>query len=87
MPSPFENLLAESINHYINEHGYRMLHVGTETSRDDEMRPVTAGVLRFFRKEVLILFLPPLVANPVYAKRLVIVVDPKETKRLSFHVQ
>jgi len=23
---------AESINHYINEHGYKLLHVGQETS-------------------------------------------------------
>jgi hypothetical protein len=28
--------LADAINHYIAEHGYRLLHVGTETDRDDE---------------------------------------------------
>jgi hypothetical protein len=27
---------AESINHYIEQHGYRLLHVGTETVRDYE---------------------------------------------------
>jgi hypothetical protein len=31
--------LAESINHYISEHGYRLLHVGTESDRDDEENP------------------------------------------------
>ena len=25
---------VESINHYIEQHGYRLLHVGTETSND-----------------------------------------------------
>ena len=24
----------KSVNHYINEHGYTLLHVGTETDRD-----------------------------------------------------
>src|SRR5262245_48768545 len=28
--------IADSINHYIEKHGYYLLHVGTETSRDDE---------------------------------------------------
>ena len=28
--------LTESINHYITEHGYRLLYVGTETSHGDE---------------------------------------------------
>ena len=27
---------AESINHYVEKHGYRILHVGTQTDRDDE---------------------------------------------------
>jgi len=31
--------LAESINHYIEQHGYKLLHVGTETSRDTDGRP------------------------------------------------
>jgi hypothetical protein len=25
-----------AINHYIENHGYRLLHVGTETGRDDD---------------------------------------------------
>ena len=27
--------LAESINHYIEHHGYKILHVGTETTHSD----------------------------------------------------
>ena len=27
---------ATSINHYIEKHGYRLLHIGTETTRDYE---------------------------------------------------
>jgi hypothetical protein len=30
---------AEAINHYLQLHDYRLLHVGTETVRDDEGRP------------------------------------------------
>ena len=30
---------AASIEHYINEHGYKLLHVGSETDRDDEGPP------------------------------------------------
>lgn len=30
---------AESINHYIEQHGYRLLHVGTETIRDADGNP------------------------------------------------
>jgi hypothetical protein len=30
--------IAESINHYI-EHGYKLLHVGTETSHDKNGNP------------------------------------------------
>ena len=28
--------IAESINHYIKEHGYKLLHVGQQTSRDQD---------------------------------------------------
>ena len=31
--------LAESINHYIKKHGYKLLHVGTETSHDQVGKP------------------------------------------------
>lgn len=39
--------LAESINHYLERHGYKLLHVGTETSNDMEGKPwhSTVGVL------------------------------------------
>ena len=30
---------AESINHYIEQHGYKLLHVGTETDRDSDGNP------------------------------------------------
>jgi hypothetical protein len=30
---------AESINHYIDQHGYKLLHVGSETTRDDVGNP------------------------------------------------
>ena len=29
----------ESVNHYINQHGYKLLHVGTETSYDSDGKP------------------------------------------------
>jgi hypothetical protein len=31
--------LAESINHYIEKHGYRLLHVGTETIDGPDSAP------------------------------------------------
>ena len=31
--------LAELINHYLTQHGYRLLHTGTETSDDLDGRP------------------------------------------------
>ena len=38
---------AESINHYIEVHGYKLLHIGTETTRNDEGKPwhTTVAVL------------------------------------------
>lgn len=30
---------AESINHYISAHGYKLLHVGQQTSRDSMGNP------------------------------------------------
>jgi len=30
---------AESTNHYIEQHGYKVLHVGAETSRDMDGKP------------------------------------------------
>ena len=35
---PGDNFFAELVTHYI-EHGYRLLHVGQETSRDMEGAP------------------------------------------------
>ena len=42
-----EHLLDAAINHYIKAHGYRLLHVGQETSYDDDANPwyMTAAVL------------------------------------------
>jgi len=39
--------LAESINHYIKEHGYSIIHVGTETVPSDKGEPwhTTVAVL------------------------------------------
>jgi hypothetical protein len=34
----------ESINHYIEQHGYKLLHVGTETSHDTEGKPWNSSV-------------------------------------------
>lgn len=34
--SPESKDIADAINHYIEAHGYKLLHVGTETSRDHE---------------------------------------------------
>lgn len=31
--------MADSINHYIQVHGYRLLHVGTETTHDSNGKP------------------------------------------------
>ena len=41
------DLFADSVNHYIEEHGYKVLHVGAETSRDMEGKPwdMTVAVL------------------------------------------
>jgi hypothetical protein len=36
--------LDTQINHYIKEHGYRLLHIGPESSRDYEHNPVTLTV-------------------------------------------
>lgn len=30
---------AASVNHYIEEHGYKLLHVGSETDNDHEGKP------------------------------------------------
>lgn len=38
-PGDGEHSLAESINHYIEKHGYKLLHLGTETSHDTEGKP------------------------------------------------
>jgi hypothetical protein len=35
---------AESVNHYVDQHGYTVLHVGTETTHDQEGRPWHATV-------------------------------------------
>ena len=36
--------VSDDINHFIEEHGYRLLHVGTETSPDPEGHPWHATV-------------------------------------------
>jgi hypothetical protein len=38
---------ADSVNHYIAEHGYKLFHVGAETSRDSDGNPwhMTVAVL------------------------------------------
>jgi len=40
-------VFAESVNHYIAEHKYKVLHVGAETSRDLDGKPwhLTVAVL------------------------------------------
>lgn len=42
--------LAESINHYINEHGYRLLHVGTETNRDGDEKELWYSTIAILGK-------------------------------------
>jgi hypothetical protein len=39
--------LADRINHYIAEHGYVLLHIGTETTRDQDGKPwfITVALL------------------------------------------
>ena len=46
-PSEHNDGLKDSVNHYITKHGYRLLHVGTQTDRDDEGNPwhLTVAVL------------------------------------------
>lgn len=34
-----DHRLADSINHYIEAHGYRLLHVGSETSHGMDGKP------------------------------------------------
>lgn len=39
---------AASVNHYIEAHGYQLLHVGTDTgvdSNDGSARPITMAIL------------------------------------------
>jgi hypothetical protein len=36
--------LAEAINHYLRSHACTLLHVGTETVRDDEVKPWHSSV-------------------------------------------
>lgn len=40
-------LLADRINHYIDQHDYLLLHVGSETTRDQDGNPwlITVAVL------------------------------------------
>jgi hypothetical protein len=42
-----EDRFAESINHYIQAHGYKLLHVGQQTTPDYDGKPrhATAAVL------------------------------------------
>jgi hypothetical protein len=41
---------AKAVNHYIEKHGYTLIHVGTETDHDSEGRPChyTVAVLGKF---------------------------------------
>lgn len=39
-----EGDIADSINHYIEKHGYHLLHVGTETDRSDDGKLVYHSV-------------------------------------------
>ena len=43
----FGSDIAESINHYIDDHSYKLLHVGQETSRDNMGNPfqITVALL------------------------------------------
>ena len=46
------NDFGESINHYVKEHGYQLLHVGQETDQDGgELWHHTAAVLGMPRHE------------------------------------
>jgi hypothetical protein len=50
------SLFAESIYHYIEDHGYRLLHVGEETTRDTDGTPwnMTVAVLgRKYRRPLV----------------------------------
>jgi hypothetical protein len=51
-----EELFQDSVNHYLVAHGYKLLHVGAETTTDSDARPwhVTIAVLGSNRKRVLI---------------------------------
>lgn len=35
---------SESVNHYIEKHGYKLLHIGTETSTDVDGKPWHSSV-------------------------------------------
>ena len=35
---------ASSVNHYIEKHGYKLLHIGTETRGDDSGKPWHSSV-------------------------------------------
>jgi hypothetical protein len=41
---------AENVNHYIEKHGYRLLHIGVETSHDADGKPWNDTVAVLGRK-------------------------------------
>ena len=46
--------LAEHINHYIEQHGYKLLHVGAETTNDLDGKPLHLSVAVLGQKQPMI---------------------------------
>jgi len=63
--------ITDSINHYISAHGYRLLHVGTQTSHDMD------GKLWHSTVAVLGHDNPPALKPPVEISIKHVLVDPK----------
>ena len=62
--------IGASINHYIGQHGYRLLHVGSQTSHDAEGKPWHSTVA------ILGHDAPPAIAPTPEIQILNIVVEP-----------
>lgn len=63
--------VSDGVNHFIEEHGYRLLHVGTETSHnmDGKLWHSTVAILGHDN--------PPALKPPVEIRIEHVIVDPK----------
>jgi hypothetical protein len=63
--------ISDSVNHYIQSHGYHLLHVGTQTSHDSDGKPWHSTIAVLGHPN------PPPVKPPVEIRIEHVFVDPK----------